>query len=80
LRGWNLKEPEKIAEDINSCWIYDPKRPNMRVCVYHAVCPKCKTNHDVTEGFTPYCRGCAKYIGEQWHLHIQVHSDTVKNG
>lgn len=30
-------DPESIRDDINNLWIYDPKRPNLSVCVYHDV-------------------------------------------
>ena len=27
--------PQDIADDINAHFIYDPKRPDLKVCVYH---------------------------------------------
>lgn len=35
LRSRVFDQPEKIAEAINNKWIYDPGRPNMKVCLYH---------------------------------------------
>ena len=37
LRSWIYDNPDKIAENINKHWIYDPDRPSMKVCVYHDV-------------------------------------------
>ena len=37
LRSWTMRNPEIIAEKINKAWIYDPKRPEYKVCVYHNI-------------------------------------------
>ena len=42
LRGFDLRSsvfdnPELVAEDVNSVWIYDPDRPHMKCCILHDV-------------------------------------------
>ena len=37
LRSWTIRNPELIAEKINKAWIYDPKRPDKKACVYHDI-------------------------------------------
>jgi len=34
-RSRDYPEPEKIAEDINKHWSYDPQRPELKCCIYH---------------------------------------------
>ena len=33
----NLSNPEKVVEDINNHWEYDPKRPHLKCAIYHDV-------------------------------------------
>jgi len=59
LRGIDIREKNQtighaMEEWINSRWIYDPKRSNKKVCVYHDT-------------------------GSGYHLHCQVHPDTIRN-
>jgi len=35
IRSWIYKEPQKIVDDINEHWIYDPKRPHLTCAVLH---------------------------------------------
>jgi hypothetical protein len=40
LRAWDLKcrdsvEGERIEDEVNERWIYDPDRPKFKVCLYH---------------------------------------------
>ena len=37
LRSRNFIDPQKIADEINSQWIYDPQRPEKKCCVFHDV-------------------------------------------
>ena len=42
LRGFDLRstlfdDPASIEKDVNDHWIYDPARPEKRVCLYHNV-------------------------------------------
>jgi lipopolysaccharide biosynthesis regulator YciM len=76
LRSRIYVMPEMVEEKINENWQYDPDRLEMRVCVYHAVCPNCKTNH--LPPHTPTCRNCGADIRDQWHFHIQTHPKTQR--
>ncbi len=83
LRAWSFKAPEKVAEDINKNWSYDHIRPHLQVCVFHAVCPICKTNHNITnEGMVKTCVKCSADISGHWHFHIQCSEYTkqIKEG
>ena len=35
MRSWTFSEPQKVADDINSAWTYDPSRPKKKVAIYH---------------------------------------------
>ena len=35
LRSRIYAVPDLVAEKINNEWVYDPERPEMKVCVYH---------------------------------------------
>ena len=35
IRSWIYKDPQKVADEINVAWIYDPGRPEMAVAIYH---------------------------------------------
>ena len=35
LRSAVFPDPQKIADDINAHFVYDPERPELKVCVYH---------------------------------------------
>ena len=37
LSSVEFDDPEGIRDDMNSLWIYDPERPQLKVCVYHDV-------------------------------------------
>lgn len=37
IRSINFEDPKYIAEEINRSWIYDPKRPDMKVALLHDV-------------------------------------------
>lgn len=37
FRSRNYDDPHSIARAINHRWIYDPNRPQLKVCVYHDV-------------------------------------------
>lgn len=42
LRGIDLRstvfdDPQKICDDINIVWIYDPKRPDKKTAIYHDI-------------------------------------------
>lgn len=42
LRGFDLRSyvfdnPEKICDDINTCFKYDPERPDKKCAIYHDV-------------------------------------------
>jgi len=37
IRSWTFKDPEALAEEINSVWQYDLFRPRLMCCVYHDV-------------------------------------------
>ena len=37
LRSRDFEDPVKVCEDINKYWVYDPKRPKFKVCIYHNV-------------------------------------------
>lgn len=37
IRSSNFESPEDVCKDINSHWLYDPKRPNMVCALYHNV-------------------------------------------
>ena len=63
LRSWTMRNPELIAEKINKAWIYDPKRPEYKVCVYHEAK---KTMPD----------GTIKKLG--FHFHCQTHDNTCR--
>jgi len=78
VRSHDFAEPELAAEECNRNWQYDPKRPDMQVCVFHAVCPTCGTRHS-----PPYrikCDKCGADITYNWHFHIQTHPNTVRVG
>ena len=78
LRSTIYVKPDLVAEKINDEWQYDLHRPEMKVCVYHAKCPVCGTNH-----LPPYrakCDNCGADISGQWHFHIQTHANTRRRG
>ena len=35
VRSWVFSDPQAVVNDINSVWIYDPKRPGLKCAVYH---------------------------------------------
>ena len=35
LRSWIFKDPQAVCDDINLHWIYDSKRPEKEVCIFH---------------------------------------------
>ena len=35
IRSRNFKHPDKVANYINYEWIYDPKRPEKKVAIFH---------------------------------------------
>ena len=35
IRSWVYKDPWKVARRINKEWIYDPERPEKKVCKLH---------------------------------------------
>jgi hypothetical protein len=35
IRSWIYENPEKMVKEINKAWVYDPKRPKMRVAILH---------------------------------------------
>lgn len=35
IRSWYFKNPEEIEKQINDAFIYDPDRPEKKVCLYH---------------------------------------------
>ncbi len=37
LRSRDHPYPQEVADDINANWMYDPERPNMKVCIYHDI-------------------------------------------
>ena len=37
LRSWVFSDPQQVCDDINKIWIYDPKRPEKTVAIYHDV-------------------------------------------
>lgn len=79
LRSWDILEPEYWHDAINAAWSYDYTRPAMRVCVLHAVCPKCGTNHDyLNGGLVNKCRVCGTGIAGNFHFHVQCHPHTRK--
>lgn len=79
LRSHDMPDPEKLHDDMNKFWVYDPARPHMRVCVLHAICPKCKTNHDVLNGIVNVCVSCGTDITSHWHFHVQCSNSTTDN-
>lgn len=66
---------QEVADDINLHWKYDPKRPHMKCCVFHAVCPNCGERHSPPK--VDSCKKCGADISHQWHFHLQVHPNTV---
>ena len=62
LRSWTMRNPELIAEKINKAWIYNPKRPKLKVCVYH-------------EATQTQLDGTKEKLG--YHFHLQVTDNTV---
>jgi len=74
VRSWVYTDAQKTADWINESWRYDPDRPDMKCCVYHAVCQECGTRHN-----PPYrtkCDNCRLDISGHWHFHLQVHPKT----
>ena len=37
IRSWIYNDPKKVVNDINTHWIYDPKRPEKKCAVLHDV-------------------------------------------
>lgn len=37
IRSWAFANPEKMVNEINKIWQYDPTRPNMHVALMHDV-------------------------------------------
>lgn len=35
LRSWIYSDPEWVCNRCNLSWVYDPNRPEKKVCVYH---------------------------------------------
>jgi hypothetical protein len=35
FRAWDQVDPERLAAAINAQFIYDPTRPELKVCLYH---------------------------------------------
>lgn len=35
VRSWELKDPEKLVEDVNKHWVYDPERLWLKCALYH---------------------------------------------
>jgi hypothetical protein len=35
IRSWIFKNPHEVKKLINDNWIYDPERPELKVCVLH---------------------------------------------
>ena len=80
LRGFDLRErlfknAEEVAQDINHHWIYDVDRPELNVVRLHAVCGKCRFDHEPP--IRDVCDGCGKDIKYNWHFHNQVHDNTI---
>lgn len=71
----SFDQPLSVAEDTNKNWVYDPKRPQYDVCLFHAVCPKCGTNH--MWHFVSKCKQCNEPIVTNWHFHNQICDRTI---
>ena len=37
LRSTVFENPQQICDDINNEWLYDPKRPDMKVAILHDI-------------------------------------------
>ena len=35
LRSSLFEDPEAVVAEVNSCWVYDRDRPDMKVAIYH---------------------------------------------
>jgi len=35
VRSRVFKDPQKVEDDINANWIYDPERPHLKCAIYH---------------------------------------------
>ena len=35
IRSWIYEDPQKVADEINEAWVYDPDRPEKTVALYH---------------------------------------------
>lgn len=35
IRSWIYEDPQKVVDDVNKNWIYDPKRPSLKCAMYH---------------------------------------------
>ena len=68
-----MVKPEEVVGDINNHWEYDPKRPEKKCAIFHAICPGCGLNNMV---YSKKCQ-CGVDITSKWHLHTQVHDRTV---
>ena len=57
LRSGTFEDPEAVVADVNSCWVYDRDRPDMKVAIYH----------DTGRGIHLHLQVCFKteYIGGQ---------------
>ena len=74
IRSWIYNDPKKVVSDINTHWIYDPKRPEKKCAVLHAICPKC--GHNNSAPYHEKCDKCGTNIKYYFHLHMQVHDRT----
>lgn len=74
-----IKDPQALADRINQHWTYDPDRPIMKCALYHARCPMCGTDHQA-DAYGATCMECNLDITDHWHIHFQVHPNTVFNG
>ena len=73
-----LEDPLDVAKETNKHWIYDPERPALACCLYHAVCPKCGVNH--LWQYEKNCLNCDAFIHDHWHFHNQVCDKTIYKG
>lgn len=85
LRSSVFSEPFKVCDYINENWFYGDSLH--KVCLFHRVliCKSCKAKHEVNPIKIPtnlICSKCNKSDFEDLgpHFHIQVSSETKRNG